>query len=198
MPTFPPDDNTRASEGIGLRGTVPAPGQWLATRTEALPQKEGLPTMLQPGDKAPAFSLPDADMTRVDIGQLIDNRNLVLCFYPKDDTPGCTLEALEFTDLQPDFEAANAEVVGISRDTCASHGAFRDKYGLSVRLLADPEGEVCREYDVWREKEIHGEKRMGILRSTFIIGKDGIIRHAIYDVRPKGHASQVLELVREL
>ncbi|MGB5834760.1 MAG: peroxiredoxin [Thiohalocapsa sp.] len=154
--------------------------------------------MLHAGDHAPAFSLPDSDMERVDLSQLTAERNLVLCFYPKDDTPGCTMEALEFTDLQPDFEAAGADIVGISRDTCASHGAFRDKYGLSVRLLADTDGEVCEAYGVWREKEKKGEKRMGILRSTFIITRDCVIRHAIYDVKPKGHASLILEMVRAL
>jgi peroxiredoxin len=155
-------------------------------------------TMLQAGDRAPAFSLPDSDMERVDIGQLIANHNLVLLFYPKDDTPGCTMEALEFTDLQQEFEAAGTEIVGISRDTCASHGAFRDKYGLSVRLLADTDGEVCDAYGVWQEKEKNGEKRMGIVRSTFIINRDGIIRHALYDVKPKGHAGRVLEMVQDL
>ena len=154
--------------------------------------------LLQAGDTAPEFSLPDADMERVGLNQLIADRNLVLCFYPKDDTPGCTLEALEFTDLHPEFEAAGTDLVGISRDTCASHGAFRDKYGLSVRLLADTDGEVCQAYGVWQEKEKHGEKRMGIVRSTFVIGRDGLIRHAIYDVRPKGHASRVLELVQAM
>lgn len=154
--------------------------------------------MLQPGDKAPPFSLPDADMERVDLEALILDKTIVLCFYPKDDTPGCTMEALEFTDLHPEFEDAGADLLGVSRDTCASHGAFRDKHGLSVRLLADTDGEVCRDYGVWREKEAHGEKRAGILRSTFIIGRDGTILHAIYDVRPKGHAQQVLDLVRAL
>lgn len=154
--------------------------------------------MLQAGDHAPPFSLPDADMERVDLGQLIVEHNLVLCFYPKDDTPGCTMEVLEFTDLHPEFEATGTEIVGISRDTCASHGAFRDKYGLSVRLLADTDGEVCDAYGVWQEKEKNGERRMGIVRSTFIVTRDGVIRHALYDVKPKGHASRVLDMVREL
>lgn len=153
---------------------------------------------LQPGDQAPTFSLPDADMARVDFDHLIGDKHLVLCFYPKDDTPGCTMEALEFSDLHEDFHAAGAEIAGISRDNCSSHGAFRDKYGLSVRLLADTDGEVCRAYGVWREKETNGTRRSGILRTTFIIGRDGTIRHAIYDVKPKGHAQHVLDLVREL
>jgi peroxiredoxin len=153
--------------------------------------------MLQAGDSAPLFSLPDADMERVNLPDLIGQKHLVLYFYPKDDTPGCTMEALEFSDLHHEFAALEAEVMGISRDNCVSHGAFRDKYGLSVRLLADTEGEACSAYDVWREKEAHGERRMGIVRSTFIIGKDGRVRHALYDVRPKGHAEHILQLLRE-
>jgi peroxiredoxin len=154
--------------------------------------------MLQPGDKAPLFSMPDADMERVNFEDFLGTRNVVLYFYPKDDTPGCVIEALEFTDLQPEFDALETEVLGISRDNCGSHGAFRDKHGLNVRLLADPEGETCEAYDVWREKEAHGERRMGIVRSTFIVDREGTVRHAIYDVKPKGHASHILELVREL
>jgi len=137
-------------------------------------------------------------MDRVPLERFRGNKHLVLYFYPKDDTPGCTMEALEFTDLQPQFEALDTEILGISRDTCQSHGTFRDKYGINVRLLADTEGEACEAYGVWQEKEAHGEKRMGIVRSTFIVDKAGVIRHALYDIKPKGHAAQVLELVRGL
>lgn len=154
--------------------------------------------MLQSGDQAPLFSLPNADMERVSLADLLGRRHAVIYFYPKDDTPGCTLEALEFTDLQGEFDAAETEVIGISRDTCISHGAFRDKYGLTMHLLADIDGEACEAYRVWREKEAHGEKRMGMVRSTFIVDKAGVLRHALYDVKPKGHAAQVLELVRTL
>jgi len=154
--------------------------------------------MLQPGDKAPLFSLPDADMERVHLERFRGDKNLVLYFYPKDDTPGCTIEALEFTDLQPEFEKLDTEILGISKDPCVSHGSFRDKYGINVRLLADTEGEVCESYGVWREKEAHGEKRFGILRSTFVVDKEGTVRHVVYDVKPKGHAQQVLDLVRSL
>lgn len=154
--------------------------------------------MLKPGDKAPVFSLPNADMGRVNLEELIGTRKLVIYFYPKDDTPGCTMEALDFTDLQPQFDAAQTDVLGISRDTCVSHGAFRDKYGLSVHLLADPDGEACEAYGVWQEREAHGERRLGIVRSTFIVDLDGVIQHALYDVKPKGHAAQVLELVQSL
>jgi len=152
--------------------------------------------MLQAGDPAPEFSLPDADMERVKSADLLAAGSVVLCFYPKDDTPGCTKEALEFTDLQPEFEACGATIVGISRDSCASHGAFRDKYGLTMRLLADTDGEVCEAYGVLREKEKNGQRLLGIARTTFIIGPNGVIRHALYDVVPKGHAQRVLELVQ--
>jgi peroxiredoxin len=154
--------------------------------------------MLQPGDRAPAISLPNADMERESLETLKGRRNYVVYFYPKDDTPGCTIEALEFTDLQGEFDEAETDVIGISRDSCSSHGAFRDKFGLTVHLLSDTDGEICEAYDVWREKEAHGEKRMGIVRSTFIVDKEGVIRQAIYDVKPKGHAAQVLEMVRTL
>ncbi|MBK1643654.1 peroxiredoxin [Thiocapsa imhoffii] len=154
--------------------------------------------MLQPGDKAPPFSLPNADMERVTLDRFLGQRNLVIYFYPKDDTPGCTMEALDFTDLESEFDALATDIVGISRDTCISHGAFRDKYGLTVQLLADTEGEACEAYHVWREKEVRGEKRMGIVRSTFIVDRDGVVRHALYDVKPKGHAAEMLELVRSL
>ena len=153
--------------------------------------------MLTPGEPAPDFSIPDSDMQMVNLASY-RGLNVVLYFYPKDDTAGCTIEALEFTDLAEDFDQADAVVLGVSKDNCVSHAAFRDKHGLSVQVLADIEGELCEQFDVWREKEAHGEKKMGILRSTFVIDKAGVLRHAIYDVKPKGHAAAVLELVREL
>ncbi|HHH38616.1 MAG TPA: peroxiredoxin [Sedimenticola sp.] len=154
--------------------------------------------MLKPGDPAPAFELPTADLEMMTSRELQGKKNVVLYFYPKDDTPGCTLEAIEFSDRLEAFQALDTEVIGVSRDNCLSHGDFRDKHGLTIHLLADIDGVLCRAYDVWREKEAHGVKRMGILRSTFIIDKQGIIRHALYDVKPKGHAEQVLERVRTL
>jgi len=154
--------------------------------------------MLKPGDKAPSFELPDADMHMVSSEKFLGDSHLVLYFYPKDDTTGCTIEAVELSDLMEDFAGLKTQVIGISRDNCVSHAAFRDKHGLTVTLLADTDGEVCFAYDVWREKEKNGEKRMGILRSTFVIDKQGVVREAIYDVKPKGHASQVLELVRQI
>jgi len=153
--------------------------------------------MLKVGQTAPDFILPDADMTMTDSASLAGNP-YVIYFYPKDDTPGCTMEGLEFTELMSDFDDLGAAVIGVSKDTCVSHAAFRDKYGLNIRLLADVEGQLCDAYGVWQEREKNGEKKMGILRSTFIVDADGKIRHAMYDVKPKGHAEQVLEMVRAL
>ncbi|MCB1859490.1 MAG: peroxiredoxin [Gammaproteobacteria bacterium] len=154
--------------------------------------------MLKPGDLAPEFELPSADLDMVQSSDFTGKSNLVIYFYPKDDTPGCTLEAIEFSDLLDEFIALETEVLGVSRDNCLSHGDFRDKHGLTIRLLADIDGVLCEAYDVWREKEAHGEKRMGILRSTFIVDKLGVIRHALYDIKPKAHAAHILELVRAL
>jgi len=153
--------------------------------------------MLNAGDKAPDFELPDADMRMVS-SDAFAGRRYVIYFYPKDDTPGCTLEAQEFTDMMDEFAARDTSLIGVSRDTCASHGAFRDKYGIDVTLLADVEGQVCEAYGVWQEKEKNGEKKMGIVRSTFVVGGDGLIRYAEYGVTPKGHAEKILEVVRSL
>ncbi len=154
--------------------------------------------MLHVNDRAPEFELPTADMDMVRLADYAGNRNLVLYFYPKDDTPGCTMEAMEFSELADEFAAHDTVVLGISRDTCISHASFRDKYGLTIELVADVDGEACQAYGVMQKKEVNGQERMGIQRSTFIIDKDGIIRHAIYGVTPKGHAREVLELVRQL
>jgi peroxiredoxin len=154
--------------------------------------------MLQPGQPAPQFSLPDSDMKMVNTADYLGTHHLVLYFYPKDDTTGCTIEAVELSDLIDEFQQLNTLVFGISRDNCVSHAAFRDKHGLTVQLLADTEGEVCKAYDVWQEKEKNGEKRMGIVRSTFVIDKQGVIQQAMYDVKPKGHAAQVIDMIRQV
>ena len=154
--------------------------------------------MLTTGIAAPAFELPDADMNLVKSSDFTGNKNIVLYFYPKDDTPGCTIEATEFSDLMAEFGELDTVILGVSRDNCMSHGNFRDKFGLDITLLADVEGQVCREYGVWQEREKNGEARMTIVRSTFVIDKSGVLRHALYDVKPKGHAGQLLELVRNL
>ncbi|QKT04005.1 peroxiredoxin [Ectothiorhodospiraceae bacterium 2226] len=154
--------------------------------------------MLENGQAAPEFELPDADMRLVPLTKFRGTKHVVLYFYPKDDTSGCTLEAIDFSNLIDDFDRLDTVVLGVSPDDPISHDAFREKHGLSVQLLSDADLEACTLYDVWREKEKDGVKRMGVLRSTFIIDKDGVVRHALYGVKAHGHAAQVLELVRGL
>ena len=153
--------------------------------------------MLHIGDKAPDFELPDADMT---IAKLSDYRGkpLVLFFYVRDDTPGCTTQAIEFSDLEGDYAALGCAVAGVSRDDCIRHGAFRDKHGITVRLLADKDGVACKAYGVLVAREVDGVMRESVQRSTFIIDAGGQIRHILQGVTPKGHAAEVLQLVKEL
>lgn len=153
--------------------------------------------MLKAGAQAPDFSNPDADMETIELSQF-RGKTLVLYFYVRDDTPGCTTEAVEFTDLEKKFAKLNAEVVGVSRDDCIKHSEFRDKHGISIRLLADKEQTTCEAYGVLQDKEVDGVMRKSVVRSTFIIDKQGIIRHALYGVSSRGHAEEVLQLVKEL
>lgn len=154
--------------------------------------------MLKPGDTAPGFGLEETDGEMVHLSEFKGDNNVVIYFYPKDDTPGCTVEAKDFTALKDEFDRTDTVVLGISRDDCASHAAFRDKFGLTVKLLSDPDAGVCEKYGVWQEKEKNGEKKMGIVRSTFIIDKSSTVRHAMYGVTAEGHAQEVLELVKQL
>ena len=154
--------------------------------------------MLKVGDSAPDFDLPDAAMEMVSLVDFRGKKSVVLYFYPKDDTPGCTLQAIEFGDLEEQFERYDSVVFGISRDDCLSHAAFRDKHGLSVQLLADEESEVCRSYDVLQERVKDGVKKMCLVRSTVLIDRKGVVRHIMRDVVPKGHALAVLKLVKEM
>lgn len=153
--------------------------------------------MLKAGDRAPDFSNPDADMNVVELSQF-RGRTLVLYFYLRDDTPGCTAEAIEFSELERDFAKAGATVIGVSRDDCIKHGEFRDKHGISVQLLADKEQTTCQAYGVLQEKEVDGVARKSPVRSTFVIDKQGVIRHALYGVSSRGHAAEVLQLVKEI
>ncbi len=153
--------------------------------------------MLEAGQPAPTFNLPDADMDDFEFAST-RGKHVVLFFYPKDGTPGCTLEATDFSDHDDHFARNNCVVVGISRDDCLTHAEFRDRHGLSMRLLSDTEADVCRLYGVWQPKQLDGMKKMGVLRSTFVIDKYGVIRHAMYGVSPKGHALEVLALVKQL
>ena len=154
--------------------------------------------MLQPGQPAPLFSLPDADMEMFDLRSLHGKRSAVVFFYPKDGTPYCTQEAIEFSDHEEEFNRQGCVILGISRDDCLAHADFRDKHGLSIRLLSDEEGDVCRKFGVCQYRERDGHKKLFVIRSTFVVDKDGIVRHALYDVNPKGHAAEVYQLVKQI
>lgn len=153
--------------------------------------------MLQPNTLAPDFSLLNADIESISLSAL-RGRHVVLYFYPKDNTPSCTLQAIEFSDLEEEFKRHDACVIGISRDDCMSHANFRDKHGLAVQLLSDEDGEVCNQYGVWQEKEKDGIKKMGIVRSTFVIDRTGVVRLAQYGVVAKGHAAEILKFIKSL
>ena len=153
--------------------------------------------MLKEGDKAPdvKLAMPDGSATSVaaQAGGI-----LVLYFYPKDDTPGCTTEAQGFTALARDFAAAGATIIGVSKDSAARHRKFIDKYGLKLMLASDEDGAVCEAYGTWIEKKLYGREYMGIDRATFVIGKDGKIARIWRKVKVKGHAEEVLAAARAL
>ena len=153
---------------------------------------------LEVGMDAPHFELADADMEMFKLTSWQAKKNIVLYFYPKDDTPGCTMEANEFSEHEEDFAEFDTIVVGISRDDCISHAQFRDKYGLSVLLLADTESRVCKKYGVLYEKEVDGHKTIAIQRSTFVIDKQGKLRHVLYGVHAHKHPDEVLNLIKEM
>ncbi len=152
---------------------------------------------LQPGDEAPDFDMPSDEGGHVSLKGYA-GKIVVLYFYPKDDTTGCTTEAKAFTTAAADFAAAGAVVVGVSKDSVKSHGKFRQKHGLSVGLGSDPEGEVVERYGVWVEKSLYGRSYMGIERATFLIDRSGVIRRIWRKVKVAGHAEAVLAEVRAL
>jgi peroxiredoxin Q/BCP len=149
---------------------------------------------LQHGDEAPAFVLADQDGEQVDLASY-RGRKVVLYFYPKDDTPGCTKEACQFNDELSAFEGLGIDVVGISADDAESHRRFRGKYGLQFKLLTDPGHEVTARYGAYGEKVLYGKPTTGVIRSTFLVGEDGRILHAWYNVQADGHAAKILEEV---
>ncbi|WP_369060024.1 peroxiredoxin [Caulobacter sp. 73W] len=153
-------------------------------------------TELSVGDRAPDFDL-ETDTGRVSLSGL-KGKTVVLYFYPKDDTPGCTTEAIDFSAARDDFAKAGAVVVGVSKDTAKKHGKFRAKHDLKVELGADPEGGMVESYGVWIEKTLYGRQYMGIDRATFVIDGEGVIRHIWRKVKVSGHAAQVLEAARAL
>lgn len=154
--------------------------------------------MLKQGQAAPAFSAKNQAQQTITLKDFAGKQHVVLYFYPKDDTPGCTIEANQFTALADEFAAAQTVVLGVSKDDCASHQAFVDKFGLKVMLLADTDGKLCKDYGVWQEKEKNGVKKMGIVRSTFVIDKQGKLVDVEYGVNPDGHAQAVLDKVKGL
>ncbi|WP_306475884.1 peroxiredoxin [Methyloversatilis sp.] len=154
--------------------------------------------MLNAGQPAPLFELPDADFELFDLREQMARHLTVLYFYIKDDTPGCTAQAIEFSDLEEHFRNCDCTIVGISRDELFTHAEFRDKHGLAFRLLSDVDAEVSRRYGAWREREVEGRSRFCMTRSTFIIDRKGVIRYAQYGVNPRGHAGEILECVRAL
>jgi thioredoxin-dependent peroxiredoxin len=148
--------------------------------------------VIEEGSPAPDFELAADSGERVRLSDL-RGRPVVLYFYPKDDTPGCTTQACEFRDEYFRFQEQSAVVLGVSPDDEASHVRFKEKYALPFTLLADPDHAVAEAYGVWAEKTMYGKKRMGIKRSTFVIDAEGNVVRAMYGVKPEGHADQVLE-----
>jgi len=152
---------------------------------------------LKVGDKAPAFKLKNQDEETISLSGL-KGKPVVLYFYPKDDTPGCTKEACNFRDEFPKFGKLKAEIIGISTDSVKSHKKFAEKYGLPFNLLADEKKQVVQEYGVWKEKNMYGRKYMGIERTTFIINSDGRIANLFPKVKVDEHNKEVMEALKEL
>lgn len=153
--------------------------------------------MLKEGDKAPDLELAGDGGEKVKLSSF-KGKPVVLYFYPKDDTSGCTKQAIGFSEKLADFREAGAEIIGVSPDSVASHAKFRDKHGLSVILLADEEKQTIEAYGVWAEKKMYGRSYMGVDRSTFLIGKDGKISRIWRKVKIPGHVDEVLSAVKAL
>jgi len=152
--------------------------------------------MLEAQQAAPLFTVLNQQQQPVDLSSYKGNKNVVLYFYPKDDTPGCTIEANQFSALAEQFAQFDTVILGVSKDDCQSHQTFIEKYQLSIELLSDTSGELCQTYGVWQEKKKNGETKMGIVRSTFIIDKQGALVDVMYGVAAEGHAEQILEKVK--
>ncbi len=153
--------------------------------------------MLQEGKKAPAFSLESSGGGKRTLKSYA-GKKLVLYFYPKDNTPGCTTEAIDFRDASAQLAEHGAVVVGVSKDSIASHCKFIDKHGLGFELLSDPDGEMLEKYGAWGEKLMYGKKITGILRTTVVIDEAGVVRKVFPGVRVKGHVEKVLEVLSAL
>jgi len=154
--------------------------------------------MLQANTLAPGFTTVNQNNHEIKLSNYKNQKNIVLYFYPKDDTPGCTIEANQFTDLVDEFTKLDTVIFGVSKDSCASHQDFINKFNLKIDLLADTNGNLCEAYGVWQEKEKNGIKKMGIVRSTFIINKSGNLIDVEYGVTAEGHAQSVLIKIKSL
>jgi len=152
---------------------------------------------LSVGDKAPKFAIPNQDGNVIELDDLLGNWS-VIYFYPRDDTPGCTIEAKEFTELNGKFNERDASIYGISPDTEDKHCKFIEKHGLKVELLADTESTMLANYGVWQEKQMYGKTYMGVVRTTYLVDPDGNIAGAWTKVKAKGHAEAVLNRLIEL
>ncbi|MDD3164487.1 MAG: thioredoxin-dependent thiol peroxidase [Oscillospiraceae bacterium] len=152
--------------------------------------------MLEVGTKAPDFTLPDKDGNAISLADFA-GKKVVLYFYPKDNTPGCTRQACAFAGTYAGFQALDAVVIGISKDSVASHQKFAEKNGLPFLLLSDPEHTVIEAYGVWQEKKLYGKVSMGVVRSTYIIDENGMIEKAMPKVKPDTNAGEILEYLRE-
>jgi peroxiredoxin Q/BCP len=177
-------------ERYNLPGTV---NTELLFNCKTLKLKKG-DNMLKEGDKAPEFSLKDSNGNTVSLKDF-HGKKVVLYFYPKDDTPGCTKEACSFRDNLPEFGKLNAVVLGISADSEASHKKFASKYELPFTLLSDPDKQVIQEYEVWKEKNLYGKKSMGIERTTFVIDENGRIMRVFPKVKVDGHVEEVMNVI---
>jgi len=169
------------------RGTKPA-----AKKTAKAKQTK----VVEKGSRAPDFTLASDQGGEVTLSRF-RGKKVVLYFYPKDDTPGCTIQACDFRDAQPTFAGLDAVVLGVSADSVASHGKFREKFGLNFPLLADEDHAVSKAYGVWKKKALYGRSFMGIERSTFLIDEDGFVIEAWRKVTPKGHAEMLAEVLAE-
>lgn len=178
-----------------LVGPQHASGRVLKAARLESPATTALPCEGQP---APLFTLPDADMEMFDLASVLASHHVVLYFYPRDNTPGCIRQAIDFSDHDADFEEEKCLVVGVSPDDCLTHADFRDQHGLSVELLSDEDGDVCRLYGVWQSGLVEGVAKRSVRRATFIISSDGVLRHVLYDSNPRGHAAEVFQLIKLL
>ena len=150
--------------------------------------------MLEAGMKAPDFTLQDKDGRDVSLSDF-RGQKVVLYFYPKDSTPGCTRQACAFAAAYPAFREKGVQVIGVSRDSIASHGKFAEKYALPFLLLSDPELTAIRAYGVWQEKKLYGKISMGVVRTTFLIGEDGTLLRVMPKVNPDTNAAEILEVL---